>query len=39
MEVIETEVNKLIQYGFIREEKHPDWVDNIIPVLQKNEKN
>jgi len=38
MEAIEAEVHKLIQYGFIREEQHLDWVTNIIPVLKKNEK-
>ena len=35
MEAIETEVHKLIECGFIREEQHPDWVANIIPVLKK----
>jgi len=38
MEAIETEVNKLIECGFIREEQHPDWVANIVPVPKKNEK-
>ena len=38
MEAIEAEVHKLIAYGFIREEQHPDWVANIVPVLKKNEK-
>ena len=38
MEAIEAEVHKLITYGFIREEQHPDWVANIVPVLKKNEK-
>jgi len=38
MESIETEVHKLIECGFIREEQHLDWVANIIPVLKKNEK-
>ena len=38
MEAIETEVHKLIECGFIREEQHLDWVANIIPVLKKNEK-
>jgi len=38
MEAIEAEVHKLIECGFIREEQHPDWVANIIPVLKKNEK-
>jgi len=38
MEAIEVEVRKLIACGFIREEQHPDWVANIVPVLKKNEK-
>ena len=38
MEAIEAEVRKLIPCGFIREEQHPDWVANIIPILKKNEK-
>ena len=38
MEAIETEVNKLVECGFIREEQHPDWVANIVPVLKKNGK-
>ena len=38
MEAIEAEVHKLIACGFIREEQHPDWVANIVPVLKKNEK-
>ena len=38
MEAIETEVNKLIECGFIREEQHPDWVANIVPVPKKNGK-
>ena len=38
MEGIEDEVHKLIECGFIREEQHPDWVANIVPVLKKNEK-
>ena len=39
MEAIEAEVHKLIACGFIREEQHPDWVADIVPVLKKNEKN
>src|SRR3954470_4014817 len=35
MEAIETEVKKLIDSGFIREEQHPDWVANVIPVAKK----
>jgi len=38
MEAIEAEVHKFIACGFIREEQHPDWVANIVPVLKKNEK-
>jgi len=38
MEAIELEVQKLIECGFIREEQHPDWVTNILPVLKKNRK-
>ena len=38
MEVIQSEVKKLIDSGFIREEQHPDWVANIIPVTKKNRK-
>ena len=35
---IESEVKKLIDSCFIREELHPDWVANIVPVPKKNEK-
>ena len=35
MEAIETEVHKLIECGFIREEQNPDWVANIVPMLKK----
>jgi len=38
MEAIQSEVKKLIDSGFIREEQHPDWVANIIPVNKKNGK-
>ena len=38
MEAIKIEVNKLIECGFIREEQHPDWVANIVPVPKKNGK-
>src|SRR3954466_5788260 len=38
MEAIEAEVKKLIESGFIREEQHPDWVANIVPVAKKNGK-
>ena len=38
MEAIQSEVKKLIDSGFIREEQHPDWVVNIVPVTKKNGK-
>ena len=38
MGAIEDEVHKLIVCDFIREEQHPDWVANIVPVLKKNKK-
>ena len=38
MEAIQSEVKKLINSGFIREEQHPDWVANIVPVTKKNGK-
>ncbi|XP_022899230.1 uncharacterized protein LOC111412525 [Olea europaea var. sylvestris] len=33
---IETEVNKLIEAGFLREVKYPTWIANIVPVIKKN---
>ncbi|XXG79997.1 hypothetical protein AAC387_Pa09g0956 [Persea americana] len=36
MEKIEKEVQKLQDVQFIREEQHPDWLANIIPVTEKN---
>ena len=38
MGAIQSEVTKLIDSGFIREEQHPDWVANIIPITKKNRK-
>jgi len=38
MEAIESEVKKLIDFGFIREEQQPDWVASIVFVPKKNEK-
>src|SRR4051812_47825937 len=38
MEAIEAEVKKLIDSGFIREELHPNWVVNVVPVDKKNGK-
>ena len=35
MEAIQLEVKKLIDSGFIREEQHPDWVANIVPVARR----
>ncbi|KAL0451556.1 UNVERIFIED_CONTAM: Transposon Tf2-12 polyprotein [Sesamum latifolium] len=35
--LIETEVNKLIEVGFIREVKYPMWISSIVPVRKKNE--
>ncbi|XP_070018032.1 uncharacterized protein [Nicotiana sylvestris] len=34
--LIETEVNKLIEAGFICEVKYPTWVSSIVPVRKKN---
>ncbi|KAL0433546.1 UNVERIFIED_CONTAM: hypothetical protein Slati_2688900 [Sesamum latifolium] len=34
--LIETEVNKLIKVGFIREVKYPMWISSIVPVKKKN---
>ncbi|XP_070013590.1 uncharacterized protein [Nicotiana sylvestris] len=34
--LIETEVHKLIEVGFIREVKYPTWVSSIVPVRKKN---
>ena len=36
MEKIEKEVQKLRDVQFIREEQHPDWLANIVPVIKKN---
>ncbi|KAJ8622074.1 hypothetical protein MRB53_030603 [Persea americana] len=36
MEKIEQEVQKLKNVGFIREEQHPEWLANIVPVTKKN---
>jgi len=38
MEAIQSEVKKFIDYDFIREEQHPDWVANIVPITKKNGK-
>ena len=38
MEAIQSEVKKLIDSDFIREEQHPDWVANIVPIITKNGK-
>ncbi|XP_070025772.1 uncharacterized protein [Nicotiana sylvestris] len=34
--LIEIEVNKLIEVGFIREVKYPTWVSSIVPIRKKN---
>ncbi|KAK4394066.1 Transposon Tf2-12 polyprotein [Sesamum angolense] len=34
--LIEDEVNKLIEVGFIREVKYPMWISSIVPVRKKN---
>ncbi|KAL0349908.1 UNVERIFIED_CONTAM: Transposon Tf2-12 polyprotein [Sesamum radiatum] len=34
--LIEGEVNKLIEVGFIREVKYPMWISSIVPVRKKN---
>ncbi|XP_070045881.1 uncharacterized protein [Nicotiana tomentosiformis] len=34
--LIESEVNKLIEAGFIREVKYPIWISSIVPVRKKN---
>ena len=38
MEAVESEVQILIDFGFIREDQHPDWVANIEPVHKKSGK-
>lgn len=38
MEAIQEEVKKLIDSVFIREEQHPDWVANILPITKKSRK-
>jgi len=38
MKAIESEVKKLIDSDFVREEQHPDWVANIVSVPKKNGK-
>jgi len=38
MEAMQSEVKKLIDSGFIREEQHPDSEANIVPITKKNGK-
>ena len=38
MEAIELEVKKLIDSCFVKEEKHPNWVVNIVSLPKKNRK-
>ena len=35
MDKIEQEVQKLKNVGFIREEQHPEWLANIVPVTKE----
>ena len=35
MEAIESEVKKLIDFGFIREEQQPDWVASIVSFTKR----
>ena len=35
-EQVIAETKKLIEVGFIREEKYADWIANIVPVKKKN---
>ncbi|XP_070031938.1 uncharacterized protein [Nicotiana tomentosiformis] len=34
--LIESEVKKLIEAGFIRKVKYPTWVSSVVPVRKKN---
>ncbi|XP_071933254.1 uncharacterized protein [Coffea arabica] len=36
--LIENEINRLIEAGFIREVKYPTWISSIVPVRKKNGK-
>ena len=36
--VIQTEVDNLLQNGFIRAVKYPEWLDNMVVVLKKGNK-
>lgn len=36
IEKIVAEVQKLPKVGFIREEQHPNWLANVVPVTKKN---
>ena len=38
MEAIESEIKKLIDSDFVREEQHLNWLAIIVPVSKKNEK-
>jgi len=38
MEAIKSEVRKVINSSFVREEQHSDWVADIVPVAEKNGK-
>ncbi|XP_071904292.1 uncharacterized protein [Coffea arabica] len=34
--LIENEINRLIEAGFIREVKYPTWISSIVPIRKKN---
>jgi len=38
IKAIKSEVKKLLDSDFVREELHSNWVANIVPVPKKNEK-
>lgn len=39
VEKIKAKVQKLLQVRFIREERHPDWLANVVPITKKNGQN
>jgi uncharacterized protein YqgQ len=38
IEVVKAEVQRLLDAGFIREVRYPQWLANIVMVRKKNEK-
>ena len=34
-QIIQTVVDNLLRYGFIREVKYPEWLANVVVVLRK----